>query len=520
MKTTKISLLSIAIITALSTHSNVSIASENPCDINDAPSVDLSTMSSDLQTKIDTLTNLQNDLKKDRAELASAADNEEANVPLLKIATALKTAAGVVLAVGGTTEVVAASPAVYTATLIAKTVGFINDTANANTKKDIINSLAKSGMDNSALVREYATTLNLAKSSAFASAWSKFSTAYDTFKDLSELKDAWTSEPVLRTQLKSIDKQLADLNTRISTLKTNLDKVKKSAEKIANKLSEDVINSVEKAKKNTVELCKPKIEPSPVTSTITTGGGTGYTKIANDGSELSDSIELSGEISGFPGAAPGSEPKDWACTKDNKTGLTWQIHSTNAGTWPRLNYTNPDNKTNGYDDFVSRGLNKKFLSGFNQRNEDWMPYFNGGSYGTSQYIEAVNEKKLCNSNKWRLPTLKDMISIVFCSDGKYDSSSEKKEGKICIGNPNLPTINEFYFPDGLHSSLTSSDSPSAIKAREDTKVDIDGVENYFNWNWVKKPQPDGIWFMGWEIGVIENGRLSTGRDLPVRLVHD
>jgi hypothetical protein len=34
-----------------------------------------------------------------------------------------------------------------------------------------------------------------------------------------------------------------------------------------------------------------------------------YTKIANDGSELSDSTKL------------GSNPTDWACTKDNKTGL-------------------------------------------------------------------------------------------------------------------------------------------------------------------------------------------------------
>ncbi len=193
MKTTKISLLSIAIITALSTYSNVSIASENPCDINDAPSVDLSTMSSDLQTKIDTLTNLQNDLKKDRAELASAADNEEAGVSLLKIATSLKTAAGVVLAAGGTTEVIAASPAVYASTLIANTVGFVNDAANSDTKVDIVNSLAKSGIDSSALVREYATTLNLAKSSTLASMWSKFSTAYDTFKNFQELTKAWKS---------------------------------------------------------------------------------------------------------------------------------------------------------------------------------------------------------------------------------------------------------------------------------------------------------------------------------------
>jgi len=38
-----------------------------------------------------------------------------------------------------------------------------------------------------------------------------------------------------------------------------------------------------------------------------------YSKIANDGSELSDSATL------------GSNRKDWACTKDSKTGLIWMV---------------------------------------------------------------------------------------------------------------------------------------------------------------------------------------------------
>ena len=51
----------------------------------------------------------------------------------------------------------------------------------------------------------------------------------------------------------------------------------------------------------------------------TTNVATPYTKIANDGSALPETAVL------------GSNPKDWACTKDNKTGLTWEIKTTDKG---------------------------------------------------------------------------------------------------------------------------------------------------------------------------------------------
>jgi hypothetical protein len=49
--------------------------------------------------------------------------------------------------------------------------------------------------------------------------------------------------------------------------------------------------------------------------TKTGGGAKGfdYTKIANNGTTLG------------AGAALGNAPTDWACTKDNITGLTWEV---------------------------------------------------------------------------------------------------------------------------------------------------------------------------------------------------
>lgn len=89
---------------------------------------------------------------------------------------------------------------------------------------------------------------------------------------------------------------------------------------------------------------------------------TGYTKIANDGSELPDSAKL------------GSKPKDWACTQDNKTGLIWEIKNRDRGLrdW---------NKTYTWDESV-------------------------------EFATSVNSQTLCGKNDWRMPTKFELLGLV------------------------------------------------------------------------------------------------------------
>lgn len=86
-------------------------------------------------------------------------------------------------------------------------------------------------------------------------------------------------------------------------------------------------------------------EPAPITPTkgdveiFKSGDRTfSYTKIANDGSELSKTVKL------------GTGAKDWACTKDNNTGLIWEVKTNDGGLrdkdW-KYTWYNPDSKTNG-----------------------------------------------------------------------------------------------------------------------------------------------------------------------------
>ncbi|GDX85234.1 hypothetical protein LBMAG43_12760 [Methylococcaceae bacterium] len=55
------------------------------------------------------------------------------------------------------------------------------------------------------------------------------------------------------------------------------------------------------------------------TYTIISAPTTGYSKISNTGSVLPDSAIL------------GSDQNDWACTKDNKTGLVWEVKTMDGG---------------------------------------------------------------------------------------------------------------------------------------------------------------------------------------------
>jgi hypothetical protein len=113
--------------------------------------------------------------------------------------------------------------------------------------------------------------------------------------------------------------------------------------------------------------------------------GGGYTKIANNGSSLPDSAVL------------GTNPTDWACTKDNKTGLIWEVKTSDGGLRDKNNfYTN-------YDAIYPKC--------------DWTnceqnsPSQLGASTNTDGFVKAVNAQGLCGSSNWRLPTKDELLTI-------------------------------------------------------------------------------------------------------------
>jgi hypothetical protein len=152
-----------------------------------------------------------------------------------------------------------------------------------------------------------------------------------------------------------------------------------------------------------------------------------YTKISNSGAFLPDTALL------------GSGENEWACTKDNKTGLIWEIKT-----------------LDGLRD------KKKFYSNFfwNDSNNFNSNEANYGLYNNSDvFIKSVNKQSLCGFTNWRLPTMNELKSLVACSNGEYKSSSGSCTKLTSISNSNSiinSNINSTYFPNTLRYDYWSS----------------------------------------------------------------
>ena len=123
-------------------------------------------------------------------------------------------------------------------------------------------------------------------------------------------------------------------------------------------------------------------------SAVTLGGGTNgfdFTKIANNGSALPAS------------AALGTGTSDWACTRDNFTGLIWEVKTTSGLRDYAHSYTwymtgSPD----GNNGTPSGGA-----------------CATSGRCDTEKFVADVNASGLCGATTgWRMPTVKELQGIV------------------------------------------------------------------------------------------------------------
>jgi hypothetical protein len=139
------------------------------------------------------------------------------------------------------------------------------------------------------------------------------------------------------------------------------------------------------------------------------GGNAGFdfTKIANDGSMLPATATL------------GSDPNDWACTRDNVTGLIWEVKTASGLRSQNNTYTWYDpNSPDGNPGTANGGT------------------CTGGACDTTGFVQAVNAQGLCGAGDWRLPTVKELEGIV--DYGRFN-----------------PAIDPEYFPN-TPSSFTNT----------------------------------------------------------------
>ncbi|MCX7556904.1 DUF1566 domain-containing protein [Xanthomonadaceae bacterium JHOS43] len=123
--------------------------------------------------------------------------------------------------------------------------------------------------------------------------------------------------------------------------------------------------------------------------------GRDYTKIANDGSELPASAML------------GSGPTDWACTRDNLTGLIWEVKVNNPA-----HLRHYEHRYAWYDTNTAINGGNAGSTGGTGCNAP-LP---GNFCNTSAFRAAVNAlagaNRLCGATGWRMPTWLELQSLV------------------------------------------------------------------------------------------------------------
>lgn len=121
--------------------------------------------------------------------------------------------------------------------------------------------------------------------------------------------------------------------------------------------------------------------------TTNTGKGFSFTKISRSGVVMADSAVL------------GDAPTDWACSRDNVTGLIWEVKTDSPTNYRyKLNtYTwyNPDPGKNGG------------LAG----TQNGGGCSNAGRCDTEKYIQDI-PAGLCGKSNWRLPIPKELQNIL------------------------------------------------------------------------------------------------------------
>jgi len=175
--------------------------------------------------------------------------------------------------------------------------------------------------------------------------------------------------------------------------------------------------------------------------------GFSYTKISNSGAALPASAEL------------GDGPTDWACTRDNVTGLIWEAKTADGGLhdsrWWYL-WFDPNPATNG---------------GYSGRG-DTVPSnekcFEPGRCDTAKYVEDVNRTRLCGFSDWRLPTIEELSTLVM----------RKSQGED-MGNSRH--IDPTYFPNVLYVISGYDEWWSSTPHDRDPykAMKLDLRENYF-----------------------------------------
>jgi hypothetical protein len=157
-------------------------------------------------------------------------------------------------------------------------------------------------------------------------------------------------------------------------------------------------------------------------------GTSALTKVGN-GANGFDFTKISNAGAALPATAPlGAAPGEWGCTRDNTTGLMWEVKTAAAGLRQqdhRYSWYNSNPSTNGGAVGTANGGT----------------CFAAGRCDIEKFVQDVNAATMCGKSDWRMPSYREL------------------QGLVKLGS--YPTIDPTYFPNTPVLNYFWSGSPYA-----------------------------------------------------------
>lgn len=178
--------------------------------------------------------------------------------------------------------------------------------------------------------------------------------------------------------------------------------------------------------------------------------GFDFTKISNSGNVLPAS------------AALGTGANDWGCTRDNVSGLTWEVKIDNPASLRHMHHAYTWYDTNSATNGGYSGA-----SGNTATCNSTLPQCN-----TSAYVAAVNAQGMCGSSNWRMPTVEDLQGIVHYGrfnpaiDPAYFPNTSSNPIYVWSGTSSAAYANGAWLVGiGGDGNLGATDKPNAFPVR-------------------------------------------------------
>jgi hypothetical protein len=206
---------------------------------------------------------------------------------------------------------------------------------------------------------------------------------------------------------------------------------------------EDAKPEIKEFTKENLPVIETKPTPDPTDSN--------YIKICNNG-------QLEGQGTCPKSPVLGSNPTDWACTKDKKTGLIWEVKTNDSGLrdkdWAYSWYESDHKKNGGFAGY--KNGSSTVGSGGNCLTPD--------NCNTEDFVKEVNKQGLCGAKDFRMPTRDELLTLLHCAKNQNTSPKTDSDfNRLCTDEAlkDAPNINKNYFPNTEShfwtSTLTNSD---------------------------------------------------------------